>query len=114
MQRRRVAFFRTLEGEDAVLDSLNLYVLCAPHLAIGGWHNNAEVVMSNDREMLLGWRENRYCVLRATVAYKQTSVGYVGSSDGYQDLCKHMRMTWNFDHALDGNVAMIGELDLRG
>ena len=104
----------TLEGDDAVLDGLHLYVLCAPHLKIGGWHNNAEVVRINDREMLVAWKEDRVCVLRATCAYKQTSVGYVGASDGYQDVSKHLRMTWNFDHALDGNVAMIGELDLRG
>lgn len=104
----------TLEGDEALLDQLHIYVLCAPHLKIGGWRNNAEVVMSNDREMLVAWKEDRYCVLRATCAYKQTSVGYVGASDGYQDVSKNLRMTWKFDHALDGNVAMIGELDLGG
>ena len=104
----------TLEGDGALLDRLHIYVLCAPHLNIGGWHNNAEVVMSNDRAMLVAWKEDRYCVLRATCAYKQTSVGYVGASDGYQDVSRNLRMTWNFDHALDGNVAMIGELELHG
>jgi glucoamylase len=104
----------TLEGDEALLNELHVYVLCAPHLKIGGWHNNAEVVMSNDRAMLVGWEQDRYCVLRATCAYKQTSVGYVGASDGYRDVAQHLRMEWNFDHALDGNVAMIGELDLGG
>ncbi len=104
----------TLEGDEGLLEALHVYVLCAPHLKIGGCHNNAEVVMSNDRHLLVGWRDDRYCALRATCRYRQTSVGYVGASDGYQDVSQHKRMTWNFDHALDGNVAMIGELDLRG
>lgn len=103
----------TIETEAAVLEGLHVYVLCAPHLNIGGWHNNAAVARSNDRELLMAWRENTYCVLRATVAYKQTSVGYVGASDGFQDLARNLRLDWNFDRALDGNVAMIGELDLR-
>lgn len=103
----------TVEADEALLDSLHLYILCAPHLKIGGWNNNAEVVMSNDRRLLMAWKEDRYCVLRATCRYKQVSVGYVGASDGYQDVSKNLQMTWNFDHALDGNVAMIGEIDLR-
>lgn len=103
----------SLEAEDDLLDSIRLYVLCAPHLKIGGWHNNAEVVMSNDRRLLVAWKEDRFCVLRATCRYKRTSVGYVGTSDGYQDLSRHMRMEWEFDNALDGNVALMGELDLE-
>jgi glucoamylase len=103
----------TVEADAALIESLHLYILCAPHLKIGGWHNNAEVVRSIDRRLLMAWKDDRYCVLRATCRYKQTSVGYVGASDGYQDVSRHLRMEWNFDHALDGNVAMIGELDLH-
>ncbi|MGH9522747.1 MAG: glycoside hydrolase family 15 protein [Terriglobales bacterium] len=103
----------SVEAYDELLDQLHVYALCAPHLKIGGWNNNAEVVKSNDRHVLLAWKEDRYCVMRATCRYKNTSVGYVGASDGYQDVSRHLRMEWNFDHALDGNVAMIGEVDLE-
>jgi glucoamylase len=33
-----------LEAPAALLPKLRLYVLCAPHLEIGGWHNNGEVL----------------------------------------------------------------------
>jgi glucoamylase len=34
----------------------------------------------------------------------------VGASDGWQDFDKHGRMTWTFESADDGNVALMGEL----
>ena len=64
----------TVEADDALMDSLHLYVLCAPHLKIGGWHNNAEVVRSIDRRLLMAWKDDRYCVLRATCAWNGTSI----------------------------------------
>ncbi len=100
-------------GDEAFLKKLRVYLLLAPHLQVGGWHNNAEVIRTNDRDLLLAYRENTYCVLGATVPFLATSVGYVGESDGWQDLAENFRMDWHFDHALDGNVAMMGELDLR-
>jgi glucoamylase len=36
----------------------------------------------------------------------------VGASDGYTDLSQHLRMTWNFGKALNGNVAVMGEIDV--
>jgi glucoamylase len=33
-------------------------------------------------------------------------------SDGWQDLIRHKRMTWTYDRAADGNVALTGEVDL--
>ena len=40
------------------------------------------------------------------------SVGYVGTSDGWQDLARHKRLTWEYDRAEDGNVTLTGEVDL--
>jgi glucoamylase len=36
----------------------------------------------------------------------------VGTSDGYQDLCTDMKMTWQFGQALNGNIAVMGEVDV--
>src|SRR5437870_3402572 len=33
-----------LEAPQELLSRLRMYVLCAPHLEIGGWHNNGEVL----------------------------------------------------------------------
>jgi hypothetical protein len=37
---------------------------------------------------------------------------YVGHSDGWQDLHKDFQLDWEFDTAEDGNVAVIGEVNL--
>jgi glucoamylase len=39
-------------------------------------------------------------------------VGFVGFSDGWQDLIRHKRMTWTYGRARNGNVALTAEIDL--
>jgi Glucoamylase and related glycosyl hydrolases len=39
------------------------------------------------------------------------SVGYVGSSDGWQILRRHGSLTEAYEHADDGNIALVAELD---
>lgn len=46
----------------------------------------------------------------ANVGFNKTSCGFVGHSDGWQDLPKDFRLDWEFDKAEDGNVAVIGEI----
>ena len=91
---------------------LRLYVLCAPHLNIGGWHNNAEVVQRKGRGLLLAYKDNFYMAVSTRLPFKKMSCGYVGTSDGWTDLAHNLKMTWEYDMALDGNVAMTGEIDL--
>src|SRR5439155_12692874 len=43
-------------------------------------------------------------------AWGEASAGYVGASDGWQDFDRHGRLTWQFDTAGPGNVALIGAL----
>ncbi len=91
---------------------LHVYVLCAPHLQIGGWHNNANVVQARGRRFLMAHRDNVFLSLAATVPMKKLSVGYVGVNDGWTDLADNFQMDWEYTSATDGNVAMIAELDL--
>jgi len=44
--------------------------------------------------------------------FSRLSVGYVGVSDGWTDLSHGFQFDWQFDQALDGNVALTGELEL--
>jgi glucoamylase len=46
------------------------------------------------------------------VGFSRSSCGYVGTSDGYQDLCNDMHMNWQFGQAFDGNIAVMGEVDV--
>jgi glucoamylase len=48
----------------------------------------------------------------ASTGFVKTSAGYVGASDGWQDLQKHFQLTTTYAQAGPGNVALIGELRL--
>jgi glucoamylase len=103
-----------LTGEPSTLRRLKLYALCAPHINVGGWGNNAYVVEMGGREFLTAEKEGIWLAMAATVPFSLLSVGYVGRSDGWTDLADNYRMDWEFDQATGGNVALAGELDLAG
>lgn len=99
-----------IEGDPNILSTLHFYVLCAPHLQIGGKHNNAYVVEVAGRQILVAEKEGIWLALGATVPFSKLSCGYVGFSDGWTDLSDNYHMDWEFDQALDGNVALTGEI----
>lgn len=101
-----------IEGKDDFLKRLKLYALCAPHLDVGGWGNNAYVVEVGGRPLLAAEKHGIWLVLGATVPFSRLSCGFVGASDGWTDLAHGFKMDWDFDRALNGNVALTGELDL--
>ena len=91
---------------------LHLYVLCAPHLQIGGWHNNGIVFHKRGRRVLVAYRDNTYLTLAATAQFIRLSCGYVGVNDGWTDLSHNFEMDYDYDCALDGNIALTAEIDL--
>ncbi len=101
-----------LQGSDSLIKDLRLYLLCAPHLEVGGEANNAFVIEVSGRELLVAEKNGRWMVVGATSPFKKLSCGYVGKSDGYTDLKANHKMTFEFDEAKSGNVALTGELDL--
>ncbi|HET7890761.1 MAG TPA: glycoside hydrolase family 15 protein, partial [Candidatus Sulfotelmatobacter sp.] len=50
--------------------------------------------------------------LASSARWKRTSVGFVGVSDGWQDLSQHFQMEWEYTLAENGNIALTGEIDL--
>jgi glucoamylase len=103
-----------LEGDETLLPRLRLYALCAPHLQVGGWGNNAYVLEVAGRGILAAQKGGTWLALAASVPFSRLSCGFVGASDGWTDLAKDFRMDWEFDRAEDGNVALTGELALDG
>jgi glucoamylase len=101
-----------LEAPPELLAKLRMYVLCAPHLEIGGWHNNGEVLRKRGRKFLVAYKGNTWLVLGATVPLTECSCGYVGVNDGWTDLADNYRLDWQYQAALDGNIALTGGLDL--
>ena len=91
---------------------LQFYVLCAPHLEVGGQNNNARVVEVAGRKILVAYKGTTWLAMAADVPFKRFSCGYVGHSDGWTDLADNYQLDWEFDRADDGNLALIGELNL--
>jgi glucoamylase len=101
----------TLSGDAA----LRPYALLAPHLGGTGLGNRAAVVSYRGRRVL--WAEQGpfgLALAAATPAqadaFTRGGAGYVGENDGWQDFSRHGAMTWEFDEAGPGNVALLGEL----
>jgi glucoamylase len=101
-----------IEGDEAILSRLKCYALLAPHLDGGGAGNSARSLDIAGQRCILAWKNNVSLAFGADCGFTRSSCGYVGTSDGYQDLSSHMRMTWEYGQALDGNIALMGEIDV--
>jgi glucoamylase len=94
------------------LSSYHLYMIVAPHLGNRGGGNNAWIGEHKGVEMLFAEREGYALAVACSVPWLARSAGFVGVSDGWQDLVRNKRMTWTYDRAQNGNVALTGEIDL--
>lgn len=94
------------------LTDFRLYVLLAPHLANRGSGNTAWVDDYKGWPMLLAERESFALALACSVPWLARSAGFVGVSDGWQELQAHNRLTRTYLRAENGNVALTGEIDL--
>ena len=72
-----------------ILDDYHLYALLAPHLANHGYGNTAWLGDYRGTPMLFAQREGNTLALACSVPWLKRSVGYVGTSDGWQDLKTH-------------------------
>jgi glucoamylase len=103
-----------LEADDPeILAKLHLYVLLAPHLNVGGWGNNGNAALIVGHEFLTANKNETWLALGASVPFLARSCGYVGTTDGWQDLNSNFHLDYHFAAAENGNIALIGELDLR-
>ena len=107
LQRTRV------DGRDPeFLSSLKMFVLCAPHLDVGGYGNTAYTTTVSGVRILMARKNDIWLAMAANVPFSRTSCGYVGTSDGWTDLHDNFQMDFQFDYADDGNIALTGEFDI--
>ncbi|MBV9008027.1 MAG: glucan 1,4-alpha-glucosidase [Verrucomicrobia bacterium] len=92
---------------------LDLYILLAPHLDVGGAHNEAWIGNLWGEDFLFAQRKANALALACSVPFLKCSAGYVGASDGWQDLHQHKKMEWSFRRARCGNVALTAQIDLE-
>lgn len=89
-----------------------LHVLLAPHVGNRGADNDVWLAAYKGRSMILARRDGTTLALAARAGWRAASCGFVGTSDGWQDLQQHGRLTWAYDEARQGNVAAVAELAL--
>ncbi|MGC2620006.1 MAG: glycoside hydrolase family 15 protein [Acidobacteriaceae bacterium] len=99
-----------LEGDEELLQRLRLYSLLSPHLEGGGMENNARVVDVAGKRLVLAWRDTVSLAMACNHGFSRASCGFVGASDGWQDLKQNFKMDWQFGSALNGNIAIMGEI----
>jgi glucoamylase len=78
---------------DGQLADYRLYALLAPHLGNRGAGNTAWTGEHKGVPMLFAERRGRTLALAGSAPWQARSVGFVGSSDGWQDVARNRRLT---------------------
>ena len=95
--------------DEGLRKKLRLYALLAPHMRGLGQHNSAWWYDLDGRPLFRVERDSRHMVFGALPDFTRRSVGYVGFSDGWQDLMDNFKMDWEFQKAEDGNIGRANE-----
>ena len=99
--------FQPLRG---TLQDYRLFVLMAPHLDNHGAGNTGWVGECKGVPGLFACRDGHALSLLSSTGFRARSAGFVGVSDGWQDLVRHGELSWAYTRAENGNVALTGEL----
>ena len=99
-------------ARQGLLSDYRLFVLLAPHLGNQGSGNTAWIGEFDGTPLLFAERDGNALALACSVPWTKRSAGYVGASDGWQDLQAHQQLTHTYTRAENGNVALTGEIDL--
>ncbi len=102
--------FEPLKGK---FSDYHLYVLLAPHLGNHGSGNTGWVDDYKGFPVINAQRENLSLSLVCSIPWLKRSVGYVGVSDGWQDIFQHKQMQWEYSAAENGNIALTAEINLQ-
>lgn len=88
-----------------------VHVLLSPHLGDMGGGNTAWTDDYKGGAMLFAKRDGCVLALACSAPLLKRSVGFVGVSDGWQDLQAHKQLTWEYTQAEKGNTALVAEID---
>jgi glucoamylase len=83
--------FEALQGK---LSDYHLYALLSPHLANAGMGNTGWVGDYKGFPMFFAEHAGVALSLACSTPWKKMSVGFVGQSDGWQDLSQNFQMEW--------------------
>ncbi len=98
--------------DESLKGKLRVFALLAPHLDGGGSDNSGGVCDFAGRKLLRAERGRSFLAFGCEPDFVKRSAGYVGQSDGWQDIMHNREMAWEYCEATDGNIALTGEVDL--
>src|SRR5215468_9251370 len=101
--------FEPLQG---TLSDYRLFALLSPHLANCGYGNTGWIGEYKGFPMFFAQHDGTTLSLASSAPWRKVSVGFVGVSDGWQDISQHFAMEWEYTRAENGNIAFTGEVDL--
>ncbi len=90
-----------------------IYVICASHLENHGSGNTAWTGDYNGNTGLFASRQKTSICIMSDKGFRSSSAGFVGYSDGWQDLKRNGTLNPSYKRAENGNVALTGEIDLK-
>ena len=106
LQRVRLQLLQGNAGE------LSVFALLSPHIGNRGAGNNGWSGEYKGVPMMFAQREGISLAFAASQPFLKRSCGYVGFSDGWQDIRANKRLSREYGRASDGNLALTAELDL--
>jgi glucoamylase len=102
-------------ADESLRGKLRLFALLSPHLGGRGAENTAQWLELGERTLLHAEREDFHLVFGSDRGFSRRSVGYLGASDGWQDLHKgNFQMDWQYQQAGPGSLVLTGEVDIAG
>lgn len=101
--------FVPLEGE---LNDYRVFALLTPHLGGCGSENTGWIGTWKGQHMLFARRRAYALALACSAPWANASVGFVGVSDGQQELQRYKELANTYEIAENGNIALTGEVDL--
>jgi glucoamylase len=91
---------------------MSIYSLMAPHIGNMGNGNTAWIGDYKGVPMMYAMRGSIYMAACIDVPHNRMSCGFSGFSDGWQDISRNRKMTWEFHRADNGNVAITAEVEV--
>src|SRR5207248_6188046 len=92
--------------DESLRGKLRVYALLAPHIAGCGAGNSGWCSEIGATKLIHAQREDVHLIMACSTGFARRSVGYVGFSDGWQDLMSNFKMDWEFRTAERGNIAL--------
>jgi glucoamylase len=89
-----------------------IYAMLAPHLVNRGANNTGWTGDYKGIPMMMASGGVSALAFGCSVPWRRRSVGFVGTSDGFQDISRYKQMTYEYERAENGNIALTGEVDI--